>query len=196
MPVVAIIPVKSFELGKGRLSNSLTQLQRRQLGIGFAEHTVTIAADVGLIPLVVASDPAVTEWAVLSGIPSIPDSGEGLNKAAALGVEWAGVSAADWMILHSDLPLLSQPDLRPAADILESGRPVLAPSSDGGTSMIGGRGTRSFSYGPGSFSRHLAITPNSEIIARPGLLHDVDSPNDLTAAISRPSGKWVARLIE
>lgn len=195
MPVVAIVPVKSFELGKGRLSSSLTQEQRRVLGMGFTERTVTVAEESGLIPLVVAGDPAVTEWALLSGIPSIHDTGEGLNKAAASGVEWAELSSAHWMILHSDLPLLSTDDLKTASDLLEGGRPVLAPSSDGGTSMVGGVGPRSFSYGPGSFFRHLARDPDSAILTTPGLLHDVDSPNDLEAVMGQPGGQWVARLI-
>lgn len=165
------------------------------LGMGFTERTVTVAEETGLIPLIVAGDPAVTEWALLSGIPSIPDSGEGLNHAAALGVDWAELSSAHWMILHSDLPLLTTGDLRTAEGLLEQGRSVLAPSSDGGTSMVGGLGPRAFSYGPGSFFRHLAMAPDSAIVATPGLLHDVDSPNDLKAAMSSSGGRWIARLI-
>ena len=44
---------------------------------------------------------------------------------------------------------------------------VVAPSADGGTSALGGKGDAFFSYGPGSFHRHLGSSPTAAIVARP-----------------------------
>ena len=196
VPVVAIVPVKTFSLGKGRLADSLSPLNRERLGQIFAERTVEIAESAGLIPLVVAGDSAVGEWALLNGIPSSPDPGEGLSAAAAEGVAWAGLSSADWMVIHSDLPLLTPGDLEPHLDEIGGGGVLLAPSADGGTSVFGGSGQVNFSYGPGSFSRHFAANPESKVAVSLGLLHDVDSPNDLRSAQIHPRGVWMAGLLQ
>ena len=194
VPVVAIVPVKTFSLGKGRLADSLSPADRERLGQAFAERTVQIAETAGLIPLVVAGDSAVGEWALLNGIPSIPDPGEGLSAAAAEGVAWAGLSSADWMVIHSDLPLLTPGDLEPHLTVIEAGGVLLAPSADGGTSVFGGSGPAQFAYGPGSFSRHFAANPDSKIAMSLGLAHDVDSLNDLQSAQTHPRGAWMSGL--
>ena len=45
MPVVAVIPVKSFQFGKQRLSSELSDQRRREIGAALAEHTVTVAGN-------------------------------------------------------------------------------------------------------------------------------------------------------
>lgn len=60
---------------------------------------------------------------------------------------------------------------------------------------MGGRGHYMFSYGPGSFRRHLARYPNSGIVARLGLLHDVDTVADLISARNHPRGAWLAGMM-
>jgi 2-phospho-L-lactate guanylyltransferase len=191
VPVVAIVPVKSFHLGKGRLAEILTPQQRLRLGQAFAERTVEIAESADLIPVVVAGDPSVAEWALLRGIPSIADPSQGLSAAAAEGVSWARMSHSGWIVVHADLPLLTKGDLVEPRSIVESGRVVLSPSADGGTSIFGGVAEASFAYGPGSFARHLANNPESQVVASLGLLHDVDSTNDLEAARAHPRGSWI-----
>ncbi len=99
------------------------------------------------------------------------------------------------MVVHSDLPLLTASDLRFLHAALMRHGSVLAPSADGGTSAMGGRGHYMFSYGPGSFRRHLARYPNSGIVARLGLLHDVDTVADLISARNHPRGAWLAGMM-
>lgn len=176
------------------MAESLSPESRERLGQAFAKRTVEVAEEAGLIPLIVAGDGMVGEWALLRGIPSIPDPAEGLSAAAAEGVAWAQVSAAGWMVIHTDLPLLTPGDLEPHIPTVEKGDFVLAPSSDGGTSMFGGTRQVSFEYGPGSFSRHFGANPGSKIAISLGLLHDVDSPNDLQSARNHPRGAWMAGL--
>jgi 2-phospho-L-lactate guanylyltransferase len=195
VPIVAILPVKPFRLGKGRLAESLSVDARVALGEAFALHTADTAAEAGMIPLIVAGDEEVAEWALVRGIPAVDDSGQDLSAAAAAGVEWARAADCLWLVLHCDLPLLEVGELSEVADSLESSGAVIAPSADGGTSALGGADPVDFAYGTGSFHRHLARTPNAPIITRLGLLHDVDSPGDLASARRHPRGVWLGAVI-
>lgn len=193
MPTVAVIPVKSFVLGKQRLAGALDPGARARLARGLADHVATTAAAAGALPVVVTADAHVAEWATRSGFPSIADPGMGLDAAAESGVAWAGRSASRWLVLHADLPLLSVDDIVALTEVAHRG--VIAPSSDGGTSAIGGEGPARFAFGISSFQRHLRILADPLVVTRPGLLLDVDSPEDLRAASADPRGRWIHDLI-
>lgn len=195
MPVVVVLPVKSFPLGKGRMSNRLSPEVRSRLGRALAERTARVAAEAGLQPLLVAGDGEVEKWALRSGLPALPDPGTGLNGAAAAGADWASRSASPWLVLHTDLPLLIPEEVTSLAGVLSRGYPVIAPSADGGTSALGGAGTIRFAYGPGSFGRHLGRLGEAVVISRLGLLHDVDSAEDLESARRHRRGAWLDRLL-
>jgi 2-phospho-L-lactate guanylyltransferase (CobY/MobA/RfbA family) len=161
-----------------------------------AERTAILTVEAGFLPLFVAGDPEVAEWALLQGFPSLPENGYGLDDAADSGTYWADETGSHWIVLHCDLPLLSVADLAALEkSLLQHGR-VLAPSADGGTSALGSRGVHHwFRYGPGSFRRHLALYPKAGIVARLGLLHDVDTYADLVSARNHPSGAWLAGVL-
>lgn len=195
MPIVAILPVKPFRLGKGRLADSLSVDTRVALGQAFAVHTADIAAAAGMIPLIVAGDEEVSEWALLRGIPTVDDPGEDLSAAATAGVEWAKATGSLWLVLHCDLPLLDVDELADLEKALEQSGAAIAPSSDGGTSALGGSEPIRFAYGPGSFHRHLMRMPDAVVVARTGLLHDVDSPADLVSARNHSRGAWLGAVI-
>jgi 2-phospho-L-lactate guanylyltransferase len=184
VPEVAIIPVKSFRMGKQRLSTALPADERERLGQALAGHVAETVEATGLIPLVVTADADVASWAMSAGFPSLPDSGDGLDAAAAAGVAWAEHTDSAWIVFHADLPLLGTDDVAAVSGVLREGSSVIAPSSDGGTSAIGGRGHFEFSFGVGSFHRHLARLTCPTVIIRTGLLLDVDSPDDLSAVRS------------
>ncbi|HEX6222711.1 MAG TPA: 2-phospho-L-lactate guanylyltransferase [Acidimicrobiia bacterium] len=195
MPTVVIIPIKSFRLGKQRLSDALDDRRRQTLGRALAGHTARAVESAGLIPLIVTADPHVAEWATMSGFPSLPDSGEGLSAAANLGVEWARASNSRWIVLHGDLPLLSASDVGAVDGVVTTGHGAIAPSSDGGTSAIGSEGDFSFAFGVGSFHRHLPRLADARVVMRSGLALDVDSPNDLVAAASTARGTWLREIL-
>lgn len=190
-----VIPVKSFSLGKRRLSSAVDPDVRARLGRGLANHVASTVVGAGLVPLIVTADPEVAEWSTRTGFPSLADQGAGLDAAALTGVDWSRNVGPTWLVLHSDLPLLTAKDVECLAAALEARESVIAPSADGGTSAIGGREPIEFSFGVSSFHRHLSRLPDPGVIARTGLLHDLDSPTDLDSSSTTPRGRWVAELI-
>lgn len=180
--MIAIVPVKSFRHGKQRLAPLLTPDQRHDLARDLATHVTSTAERAGMSPLVVTADEDVAQWARASGHSVLSDPGTGLDDAATTGVDHVVRSGSPWLILHSDLPLLGADDLQALAHVLLGGSPVIAPSSDGGTSAIGSTGPFRFSFGPGSFHRHLTRLETPVVVTRTGLLLDVDTPDDLVAA--------------
>jgi len=195
VPIVAILPVKPFRLGKERLTESLTPDARVALAQAFAIHAADTSASAGLIPLIVAGDYDVAEWALTKGIPTVDDPGTDLSAAAAAGVGWARAADCAWIVIHCDLPLLQVGEVVDLATALEESGAVIAPSADGGTSALGGGEAPEFAYGASSFHRHLARIPNATVVVRTGLLHDVDSPADLVSARRHPRGTWLAEVI-
>lgn len=195
MPTVVIIPIKSFRLGKQRLSTALDDERRQILGRALAGHTAGVVEAVGLLPLVVTADSQVAEWATRMGFPSLPDSGTGLTDAARVGTEWARATQSRWLVLHGDLPLLTPSDVRAVTDPIGDGHQVIAPSSDGGTSAIGANGEFRFEFGVGSFHRHLPRLVDARVVVRTGLALDVDSPDDLIAAAATMRGAWLREVL-
>jgi 2-phospho-L-lactate guanylyltransferase len=193
---VVVIPVKSFTLGKGRLARALDPEARARLGKALAQHVASTVLEAGEMPLVVTSDPDVAEWATRSGFPSLADPGDGLDVAARTGMEWAQQSESFWLILPSDLPLLHSSDVTALTQPLKAGRDVIAPSADGGTSAIGSRETVDFAFGLASFHHHLQALKSPHVAVRRGLLLDIDSPRDLTAASTTHRGRWLADIMK
>jgi 2-phospho-L-lactate guanylyltransferase (CobY/MobA/RfbA family) len=98
-----------------------------------------------------------------------------------------------WLICHADLALLDTADLAPLIDRVAGGGWVIAASSDGGTTVIGGTAASfPFAYGAASFHRHLRTlvdrTPSIHI--SPGLSIDLDGPADLSAV--RHQAAWLS----
>lgn len=195
MLTTVVIPVKSFSMGKRRLAGFVDPSARAQLGRALADHVASTVADAGLVPLVVTADSEVAEWSTRSGFPSLPDPGLGLDEAARRGVDWVRHASAAWLVLHADLPLLSIIDVGTLVSELENHGAVIAPSADGGTSAIGSRDALHFSFGVSSFHRHLRRLGRPGVVARRGLLLDIDAPQDLSAAANTPEGRWIGELV-
>jgi 2-phospho-L-lactate guanylyltransferase len=196
--VLAGLPVKPFASSKQRLAPHLTPVQRRDLSSQMAAHTLGCLQAAGLEVVVLAADEDGAAWATAAGCRYHLDSDEGgLNGAAAALAAEATASNAAWMICHADLPLLMAADLQPAVAALTRGTPVIAPSSDGGTSLLGSWEVGfSFAYGPGSFTRHLRILAEDDpaIMTSPGLAIDIDTPADLRTASRKVP--WLAQFAD
>jgi 2-phospho-L-lactate guanylyltransferase len=177
--VSAVIPIRSFD-GLTRLSSILDAAERSALMRRLAMHTIEAIRNTGIRAFIVSSDREVARWAAAHADSIVPEpTSGGLNAAAR-----AGVAAVDgpWIVIHADLPALSARDVAAATRHAVSGI-VLAPSHDGGTSLIGApAGGFPFSYGPGSFRRHASkLQGRATVLVRPGLALDLDRPWDLAA---------------
>ena len=193
------IPVKPFGVAKRRLSPVLDPRHRRRLGKAVAAHVITTALGTGCTVAVVTGNDGVADWARRLGASTIAEpAGEGLNGAAAGAVEAARREGRGWMILHADLPTLIPADLTEALAAATECRVVLAPSHNGGTSLIAGDlDSFRFAYGPASFRRHLGAVAghNHRLLVRPGLAIDLDGPEDLAIATRLPAGRWLETLL-
>jgi 2-phospho-L-lactate guanylyltransferase (CobY/MobA/RfbA family) len=118
------------------LASALDPETRHTLAISMADRTVLAAEEALLLPAIVTADPGVVGWATSLGVAVIEESGGSLNQAAADGVKWAAANKMQWVVLHSDLPLVTGSDLEGIGAAVESGTAVLAPSADGGTTAL------------------------------------------------------------
>lgn len=177
MNPTAIVPIRSFE-GLTRLASALPDDRRTTLMIRLAQRTIEALRAAGAIVVVVSGDPAVHRWASDQKTRIIDEpEPAGLNAAAAAGLD---TTRGPWMCVHADLPLIQPGDVTAAIDALDAHRYVLAPSHDGGTSLIAGsRPIFEFAYGPGSFRRHLSMVPSAKVLVRAGLALDLDRARDL-----------------
>jgi 2-phospho-L-lactate guanylyltransferase len=192
-PLIAI-PVKPFGVAKRRLSPVLDAKRRSVLGREIAARTVAAARATGAPVAVVTADSGVEAWARNQGVGVIADPGQGLSAAACAAVAAAG--SRPWIILHADLPLIAPSDLAPVVAGLETAGSMIAPSYDGGTSVLAGFGVFPFHYGPASFRRHVALArPAPVVIVRVGFAVDLDGPSDLLTASRHPRGVWLADFL-
>ena len=175
--IALIVPIRSFH-GMTRLAPILDSDARRSLLRTLAGGVVRAGLDAGLDVIVVTSDHEVRAWAESLGVDVREDPGEGLDTAA--GSATSGIEGP-WIVAHADLPMVHATALRHVAELARTGRTVLVPSLDGGTTIVGSTGAFPFSYGPGSFHRHLAAAPTAVVAPSAALSVDVDTSVQLTA---------------
>ena len=179
-PVAVLVPVKAFAEAKLRLAPALPPLARAELARAMATHVLEVARP--LPTAVVCDDPDVATWARSQGALVIWEPERGLNRAVEAGVERLRRAGADRVVVaHGDLPLAQGLDR-----IARFPGVTIVPDRAGnGTNVIcvpAGVGF-TFSYGPGSFTRHTAETFRLglplRVVRAPGLGHDVDLPSDM-----------------
>ncbi len=178
-----LVPVKAFSDAKVRLAAALTPPDRAMLARSMAERV--IAAGRGLPVAVVCDDREVATWARGLGALVIWEPGQGLNRAVDCGVRRLhGLGVEHVTVAHADLPLAT--DLRWVGHF--TGVTLVPDRHEDGTNVIGlPTGTEFvFSYGPGSFARHVAEARRTglawRVVRAPLLAWDVDSPADLGVA--------------
>lgn len=193
MRTLAVLPVKRFELAKSRLREQLAPAQRRRL----AEAMVADVLDVLLSApqleavVVVTNEDAVAGLARSLGAVVLADPTEsGQSAAAAVGVAHAtALGYARVLLVPGDCPALEGDGLRELLD---------APSEPPAVTIVAdrhGSGTNALlltppdaiapAFGPDSFARHRRGAEQAgaawHVAAVPGLLLDIDTPEDLAA---------------
>jgi len=188
-PRAVLVPVKAFHEAKRRLHHALSAAERSALARSMAARVLAAAAPLPVA--VVCDDTEVADWARTRGALVVWEPGRGLNGAVEAGVDRlrrAGV--AQVTVSHADLPLAnrlaqvgSSPGVTLVPDRYGNGTNVIAVPSDAGFR---------FSYGPGSFARHLAeaerIGMPPRVLDLPDLAWDVDEPDDMLPAPRVPTG--------
>ncbi len=175
-----LVPVKSFAAAKQRLGAAMSDAERRALVRAMAERVLAAASPLPVA--VVCDDPEVADWARGHGALVVWEPGRGLNGAVEAGVARLGALGVRTVtVVHADLPLAT------GIGALEpfEGITLVPDRHDNGTNLIrlpAGCGFR-FSYGPGSFERHLQecarIAMPHSVLRREELAFDIDLPSDL-----------------
>ena len=177
-----LIPVKAFREAKLRLAPAMSAPERAALAQKMATRVVASAA--GLPVAVVCDDLEVATWARGLGALVIWEPGRGLNGAVQEGVSrLAAAGAALVVVAAGDLPLAT--DLRWVTRF--PGVTIVPDRRGDGTNVIAVPTTSgfAFSYGPGSFARHLdeagRLGLPIRVVRSTHLGWDVDVPDDLAA---------------
>jgi len=175
-----LVPVKSFAKAKLRLAGALDPPQRRALAQDLAARVLSAAS--GLPTYVACDDRDVAAWAERRGARVLWTPGLGLSGAVASGVASLAADGYDLAtVSHADLPLVTT-----LGHVGEEGHVTLAPDRHlDGTNVVS-LPTASdfhFSYGRGSFPRHVAesrrIGLEPRIVYDWTLANDLDVPEDL-----------------
>ncbi len=192
MTIWAIVPVKSLQQTKGRLTAVLTPTQRAQLTCRLLRQTINSLHAVPQINtiLVVTQDKTIAQLAESQqAIVIAEQSNEGLIEAVTLGKQFAANHRAQYLlILPSDLPFLSAANIETFISNTNTNRKdeilICSDQQQQGTNALFMPATRPFQfhYGPNSYQRHLAEAQRQQIIIRtiniPSLQFDLDTEAD------------------
>lgn len=190
MTLWVIVPVKPLRRSKSKLNNILSDEDRAVLNLRMYENTLKVLSNLK-IPhqvLVVSKDSSVLSLARSYNAKTLQEDGEsGLNLALKKAVQvvktYGGQSV---LILPADLPFITKEDLEGVMEF-SMGFSYILISPDrkmSGTNilLISPPDLIEFSYGPGSFERHVrqAQTQNAHIEVRKfdNAELDIDSPED------------------
>jgi 2-phospho-L-lactate guanylyltransferase len=199
-----LIPVRSFETGKRRLSAELGPLARRALISALLDNLLRQAAvwpglehTVVLSPCAEVRAHARSAGARVLSQPPLDHLDEALSHTlnAALTLACAQLrrpEQGDLMIVASDLPCVTVDDLRDLAARSRSAaghaKTVIATDLAGtGTNalFLPAGNTLAFRYGPDSAGRHvqsaIAAGQASVCATLAGLAFDLDTPDDIKA---------------
>lgn len=186
--VAVLVPVKAFSEAKLRLAPALPPLGRAELARAMATHV--LAAAHPLPTAVVCDDVDVATWARQRRALVIWEPERGLNRAVEAGVERLRSAGARRVIVaHGDLPLAGGlawvarfPGVTVVPDRVGNGTNVICVPADAGFT---------FSYGPGSFSRHTVEALGRglplRVVRERHLAHDIDTPADLDERLAAPA---------
>jgi 2-phospho-L-lactate guanylyltransferase len=211
MRTLAILPVKRFELAKSRLSEQLAPAARRRLAEAMVADVLgaLLAAPALAEVVLVTNEHSVATLASAEGATVLADPTESGQSAAALvGIRHAlanGYQRA--LLVPGDCPALDDAALR--ALLEHAAAPpavtIVADRHGSGTNalLLAPPDAIEPGFGPGSFERHRrrASAANAawHVEPLPGLLLDIDTPEDLAAlriALARRATRTSAVLEE
>lgn len=192
MTVAAAILMKNPGEAKSRLGPALRGDARANLALMLFDNTLGFmtAAHDGPVAVVTRSD-TIAERVAAKGASVVwePETSD-INVAAGLASDWAcEIGATSLLVLHADIPVLTEDEL---AQVLEAGRRadvVIAASRDGGTNalLVSPPDAMQFRFGQGSAAAHETAAKSAgrtvQRLSLPHLSRDLDRPEDLAQAL-------------
>lgn len=193
MIVTAILPFRSIDSAKSRMSTMLSEAERREFSARLLERTLLAlghATSVGNV-ILVSPDPLARALARSGGHEALDDAGADLNAAITLGLNQATRNgAAAVLILPVDLAEISAVHIDALVGGWSGAQPGVLASPDGGTSALLVPLPRDFTpqFGANSAAAHRTELSRGgaevEALVSP-LAADLDTPRELLAAIER-----------
>lgn len=191
MSVWAVVPLKSPEAAKSRLSGVLNAPQRLRLFYALARRVIDAATrtpGIAGVTVVTASE-AVVAFAEKLGARCLRlDSDRGTAEACSRALESLPThNVGGVLFVAGDLPLISPSALTPLVAFAEH-RPLVAIAGDrrrfGTNALLCAPGRAiPLSFGSGSFAKHLAgaarLGVTAHIVDSAPLALDIDEPADL-----------------
>jgi 2-phospho-L-lactate/phosphoenolpyruvate guanylyltransferase len=205
--VPIIIPVKSFDLAKQRLSGILQPSQRAALARTMLIDVLAIVASAVPPPnvIVVTSSPEASSIARRAGAQVLREAASSdLNAAIRAASGHITVQdAGGFLVVPADIPEITIAVIEEAFALLEPDRSlVIAPAiSDGGTNLLACRPPLAIlpEFGVASFARHLAAGERAglacHVLNSPELGRDIDRPEDLARFLDRRTSTSTDRLL-
>ncbi|NLT05450.1 MAG: 2-phospho-L-lactate guanylyltransferase [Solirubrobacterales bacterium] len=192
MRTIAILPLKSFDVAKQRLSGTLGNGARQALVNAMFQDVLAALRRVERIDAiaVVTANSTAARAAAVEGVPVLDDPDEaGHNQAAAIGVGHALAEGFDRVLLVAgDTPLIDAGEVDALLDGCAAagiGFAIVPDRHGAGTNglLIAPPDAVAPSFGPNSRERHLRLAAEAGVAARvvdvPSLAPDLDTPEDL-----------------
>jgi coenzyme F420-0:L-glutamate ligase/coenzyme F420-1:gamma-L-glutamate ligase len=191
--VTAILPFRSIDSAKSRMSTMLSEAERREFSARLLERTLLALGHATSVSnvILVSPDPLARALARSGGHEALDDAGADLNAAITLGLNQATRNgAAAVLILPVDLAEISAVHIDALVGGWSGAQPGVLASPDGGTSALLVPLPRDFTpqFGANSAAAHRTELSRGgaevEALVSP-LAADLDTPRELLAAIER-----------
>jgi 2-phospho-L-lactate/phosphoenolpyruvate guanylyltransferase len=194
-----VLPVKDLPRAKQRLAGILSAQERQELARAMLEDVLSaLAASAGLAGiLLVTRDAEARRLAARYGARVLAEAtNRGHTAASSLAARTLAREAVAGMLqVPADIPLVTPDDVAALLQVHgEAPAVTLAPSRDErGTNAVACSppDVMRLRFGDDSFSPHLrraqALGIEPQIVRRPGLALDIDTPDDLAAFLAAPS---------
>jgi 2-phospho-L-lactate/phosphoenolpyruvate guanylyltransferase len=200
--IPVVIPAKPLDVALQRLGGVLNRDERRALQAAMLADVLSAATTFSRRVVVVTADAVVAALARTHGALVAPDSTPlaGINAAVVRGIIAAGGRSV--MIVMGDLPCATVADLRQVATSDPGGPGVVCAVSRDGTGtnamVLSPVDVIAPTFGENSLARHVAAAEaaavESTLVTAPGLMLDVDTPEDLGALVRHPGATSAGEL--
>jgi 2-phospho-L-lactate guanylyltransferase len=202
----ALLPIKSLDQGKSRLSPVLNPEQRALLIPAMLEDVLeAIVGTPALKLLLVTGDDRVAQLAASRGISSLLEE---VCISETHAIETAtrhacSLGAKGTLVVPADIPLVQPADLNAVLESAPEQGTVMVPAWDGrGTNAVLRRPADLFPlrFGNDSFLPHSAAAEQTQlpciVVQNDRIALDVDSPSDLARFMEVPSSTRTRRVLE